>query len=133
MNNINSNGVNNFNWTKALGFGVLIWAIMFAAAAVLAGLNVALSVWVMLVLAIAAGVLSYSFAVSANPQTGGTALGYGVVFAATGIVLDLVISRQFSAGSGIFGIWTYWFGYALMLFAPSLRIGEAPTSVPRAT
>ncbi|OGE77805.1 MAG: hypothetical protein A2751_02000 [Candidatus Doudnabacteria bacterium RIFCSPHIGHO2_01_FULL_46_14] len=114
--------MNNFNWTKAFGFGALIWVIMFAAAAILVSLNVVLSVWTMLALAVIAGVLSYSFAISANPQTAGEALGYGVLWAALGIVLDLLISRQFNVGSGIFGVWTYWLGYALMLFVPSLRV-----------
>lgn len=108
--------MNNFSWSKAFGFGVLIWAVMFILASILVAFGVSIGIGWSLVLAIVMAVLSYSFAVNANAGNSGQALGYGLLWAAIGIVLDLVISRQFQ--SNIFGMWTYWVGYALILFAP---------------
>ncbi len=108
--------MNNFSWAKGFGFGVFLWLIMFVAAAVLVGLNIPLSTWSVLILAVVAGVLAFSFAVGAKPTSAGQAFGYGFLWAAIGIILDVIFSRQLN--SGIFGIWSYWLGYAAILLAP---------------
>ena len=121
----------NFNFTKAFSFGILIWLIMFALVSALVGFGIFDSVYTQLGVAIVAGVLAYAFASSANPHSATQALSYGSLFVAVGLVLDFIISRQFN--SGIFGMFTYWVGYALMLFAPTLRIQSEERSVHQAT
>ena len=111
----------NFNWYKAIGFGALIWAIMFALASAIVGFGVAVSVGWSLTLAVVIGVVTYLFAMNARSETAGQALGYGAVFTAVGVVLDLVISWQFV--SGLFSMWTYYVGYALVLLAPLVEFG----------
>ncbi len=119
--------MNNFNWAKALGYGVALWVILFVVAAIIAaGLNLELGIWAMLVLAVIAGAVAYFFGLEINPQTSGQAFAYGAAFAAIGLLLDLLVSRQFT--SGIFGIWTYWLGYVFILFAPLTAVGsQQPT------
>jgi len=109
--------MNNFSWTKAFGFGVAIWLIMFIVAAVLvSGMGIALGTGLWIALAVLAGIVAYSFALGTDSATGGEALGYGAVWVAVGIVLDTLISHRFL--SNIFGLWQYYIGYALVLFAP---------------
>ena len=119
--------MNNFSWAKALGFGLLIWMIMFISAAILLlGLKFSLSVGTLLVLSIIAGLVSYSFGNVVDPQNATQALGYGTVWAATGLLLDLLVSNQ--QQPGIFQIWAYWLGYALVLFMPlTAKSAQQPT------
>lgn len=123
--------MNNFNWLKAIGFGIVIWAIMFAVTWATIGLGIFGSVWTQLALALIAGIASYAFAMNAKATDVGPALGYGAMFAAIGIVLDLIISRVFVAG--LFSMWTYYLAYAAILFAPSIELGFRgnPSSVTR--
>ena len=108
-----------FNWYKALGFAVLIWAVMFALVWATIGMGIFGSVWTQIGLAVIAAVVTYLFASNTKTSDVGSALGYGAVFAAVGIVLDLIISRQFVAG--LFSLWTYYLTYAAILFAPSVQ------------
>ena len=110
--------MNNFSWSKAFGFGILLWAILFVVGLLLVTFGVTLSIGWVVGMAVLAAILSYSFALATSSRTSGQALGYGFLWAAIGIVLDLIITRQFSAGEGVFNQWSYWVGYALILFAP---------------
>lgn len=105
-----------FNWFKAIGFGALIWAIMFALASVLVALGATIGIGWSFMLALAIGLIAYSFGVYANPASAAQGLGYGITFAAVGIVLDYLISTHFH--STIFGVWTYWLGTLLVILAP---------------
>ncbi len=111
--------MHNFSWAKAIGFGVLLWAILFVVAAIMAGLGVAVTAWSVFVLAIIAGGLAFSFTVGARPANSAQAFGYGFVWMAAGLVLDLIITQQLR--SAIFGFWSYWLGYVLVLVAPWLE------------
>jgi hypothetical protein len=109
--------MNNFSWAKAIGYGVSIWLVMFIIAAILvSGMSVALSNGTWLTLAIVAGIVSYLFALGTEAATSAQALGYGLAWAVVGMILDAIISRRFQ--SNIFGLWEYYFGYALVLLAP---------------
>lgn len=113
--------MDKFNWSKALGFAVLIWIVMFAIVWATIGMGIFNSVWTQVILAIIVGIAAYLFAVNTKAVDVGPALGYGAVWAVVGIALDLIISRQFVPG--LFGLWTYYLAYALILFAPSLELG----------
>jgi hypothetical protein len=110
--------MNNFNWKKAIGLGVGLWLVLFIVAMILVVFGVTLSVGWMFLLAILAAIIAYSLSVNVDPRSTGTAFGYGLTWAAVGIILDSLISSQFAAGQGIFGLWSYWVGYALVLLAP---------------
>jgi FtsH-binding integral membrane protein len=108
--------MNKFNWSKATGFGVLTWVIMFVLASIVVAFGATLAAGWGYVLAVVAGVVAYSFAINADSANVGQAFGYGLTFAVIGIVLDMLISARFQ--SGIFSMATYWVGYALVFFAP---------------
>lgn len=115
--------MNKFNWLKGISFGILIWLAAFVIGAILVAMGATLNVWWMLVLAVIAGALSYIFAGNANPRTTGQAFGYGLTWAVIGLALDLAITYRFSGTTVIASMWTYWFGYALVLMAPWLNVG----------
>lgn len=112
--------MNTFNWTKAVVFGVLIWAAMFLLVWATISMAVFSSVWAQLALALVAGVLTYLFAMNVKAAGMNAVLGYGVAFVAIGIVLDLIISQRLV--SGLFNLWTYYLAYAVILFAPSVEL-----------
>jgi hypothetical protein len=112
-----------FNWYKALGFGVLVWAVGGAALWVLAATTLS-PAWGHGIVAAVIGITAYLFAINAQPEDVGQALGYGAVFVAVGMALDAVITRTFDAH--IFTTWQYYLGYALALFAPLFR-AELPS------
>ena len=123
--------MNKFSWTKAIGFGIAIWAAIFIVASiVVSGLGIALGTGTFTALAILAGILSYLFAIGTGSKNSAQALGYGVVFTAVGVVLDTLISYQFQ--SNIFSQWQYYLGYALVLLAPWIEYGlEGSEAHPR--
>lgn len=102
-----------------MGFGALVWLVMFAAASAIVGFGAAIGTGWGITLAVAVGILAYVAGVFAESENSGQALGYGLVFAAVGLILDFAISARF-AGS-LSSQWTYWLGYALVLFAPWLE------------
>lgn len=112
--------MNKFNWLKALGFGVLIWAVMFVLVWAAISMGIFSSVWTQVILAIIAGVMTYALTANTKPSEVVPALGYGAVFAAIGIILDLAISQQLV--SGLFGLWAYYLTYAVILLAPTLQL-----------
>jgi hypothetical protein len=118
----------NFSWSKAFGFGVLIWAILFVVGAILVGIGVSLSTGWLFVLALVGAVLSYSFATNADPATVGSAWGYGIMWALIGLILDVIITQQFEATEYIFSQWSYWLGYAFILLAPWVEAAAHQTT-----
>ncbi|MEK7512581.1 MAG: hypothetical protein AAB601_00080 [Patescibacteria group bacterium] len=116
------------NWKKGIGYGALIWVIMFAVLSALmafAGAGVTLSI-----AAIVLGViLAFVFAGKVDLSSVGTALGYGVLWAVVGLVLDLIVTMQFAPD--LFSDWLYWVGYVLLAATPAVKKiavkPEAPT------
>lgn len=120
--------MNNFSWSRAFGFGVLAWLIMFAATSALVGFKVNMaSVWWGLGIAVIAGLTSFILAGYSKIESSNQALGYGAMWVVMGLALDLVISWQFN--SSIFTSWEYWVGYALVLIAPWLEYELRGTGV----
>ena len=117
----------NFNWFKAIGFGVLNWAVMFAVASLLVSLGVTINIGWSLALAVVMGITAYLFSMNAKAENAGSALGYGATFVVLGVILDLLISSYFV--SGLFNMWTYYVGYALVLLAPIMEFGARGSDV----
>ncbi|MFA6422642.1 MAG: hypothetical protein WCV92_04550 [Candidatus Buchananbacteria bacterium] len=112
------------NWKKAIGFGILIWLIMFALVSATLGWYDQL--WFRIVLAIIAGIISLILAGYIKPSSYARALTYGVVFVVIGVILDLLVTRRFNAA--IFSDWVLWLSYVLVLVAPMLRVQKKSTT-----
>jgi len=108
--------MNNFSWSKAIGYGAIIWLIIFAFVSGLVGLGLYGSVWVQLGIALLVGILAYVFAQSTAVKGIPQALSYGIIWVIIGLLLDLVVTMRFEPA--IFSSWTLWIGYALTLLAP---------------
>ncbi|MBI5071286.1 hypothetical protein HZB93_00065 [Candidatus Falkowbacteria bacterium] len=111
------------NWKKAIGFGAIIWALMFVIVSAFIGFKVQESLWLSIGFAIIAGVLSFIFAGYVKPKNYGLALGYGFSWLVVGVILDVIVTMRFNPA--IFGDWTLWLGYGLGVLAPLLRVKKA--------
>lgn len=109
------------NWTKAIGFGVLIWLIMFAVVSVISDWYQG-NTWVKIVVILLAGAIAFFLAGYVKPSSAGLAIGYGLVWVVVGLALDYLITKRFN--SEIFSLWSVWTGYALILLAPLLKVEE---------
>ncbi len=107
------------NWKKTIGFGALIWVIMFAVVSALIGFKVFDLSWAKIVTVLAAGISSYIFAGYARPENSSRALMFGISWVLTGFILDWFISLKFN--SLLFYSRTLWAGYVLIFLAPLLR------------
>lgn len=106
-----------FNWYKAIGFGVVIWLVMFALISALVGFDITTdTLWIGIGTAAVAGIASYIAALFTKVENMWLALAYGASWVVVGVALDLLISMRFNAD--IFTQWQYWLGYALVLLAP---------------
>ena len=109
----------SFNWAKGLGFGALIWLILFAFTSALVGFEVMDTFGGQTLTMGVAAILTYGLSYSIRPADGYQAFGYGFLWAAIGILLDLVITYQFNPA--VFSAWQYWVSYALVLFMPMVE------------
>jgi len=109
-----------FNWKKAIGFGVLIWIIMFVTASIFVAYGVQSGTVMSLVILLVTLLAAYFCARNLVPTRCGQALGYGLVFAVIGIVLDFVISSRFVGG--MFSSMWYWVSYALVVLTPCIAV-----------
>lgn len=116
------------NWLKTIGFGALIWILMFVIVSTLMAYGLYANIYEKAIVALIAGVLSFFAAGFLRPDKINTALIYGIVFVVTGVVLDALITMRFSAD--IFYSKALWLGYVLVLLAPLLKVkkgSEVPT------
>ena len=121
------------NWKKALGFGVLVWIIMFVVISILVAYQIVPAGGEPMVASLAMMVLSlvlvYLFVrLYVAPKSAKEAIWYGVVFAVVGIILDFVISQRFAPG--MFASVVYWLSYLLMIFVPILAVKKMPVVEP---
>ena len=108
----------NPNLKKALrviGFGVLLWVIMFAVvSALLTWYNQ--FIWVKVIVAIIAGVIAFILTGYIKPKNIARALALGLIWVIVGVILDALVTMRFNAE--IFQSWSLWLGYFLVLVAP---------------
>ena len=112
------------NVKNTLVFGAVIWVIMFAVASAFAGYKVGDQLWAQIIIMLATAAVAYLFARPAAPHSAASALLFGVIWAALGLVLDYIISRKFAPG--LYSQWPYWVSYALIVLAPLLAIKKQP-------
>ena len=104
---------------KLVGYGILIWLIMFAVvAAFLPSYNE--KTWVKVAVVIFAGLLALILAGRAEPNSVTIALGYGLGWAIIDLMMDVLVTMKYDAN--IFQSKWFWAGYILILLAPLLRI-----------
>ncbi len=72
------------------------------------------------VIIILSGLLSFVAAKYVRPKKVSEALAYGLSWVVIGVILDLLVTRQFKAD--IFTSKALWVGYLLILLAPLLRV-----------
>jgi hypothetical protein len=112
--------MNTFSWSKAFGFGVLIWAIMAIALWILSSINGLNPLWTHGIVAVMGAVAAYFFGRSSQAEHLDQAVGYGFSWAVMVLLLDLAVTQWFDAH--IFNAWQQWMSYALILLAPLLQV-----------
>ena len=111
------------NWLKTIGFGALIWVLMFAIVSALMAYGLYANIYEKAIVALIAGVLSFFATGFLKPDKINTALIYGIVFVVIGVILDALITMRFN--NQILLSKAVWLGYLLILLAPLLRIKKA--------
>ncbi len=118
------------NWKKAIGFGILLWVLMFAIVSVFIGFKIYDYLWIEILIAVIGGIISFILAGYVKPKSYGTALSYGVSWLVVGVILDIIVTMRFNAA--IFTAWTLWLGYGLGVLAPLLRVKKQSVTSPMA-
>ncbi len=113
----------NFNFGRAIGFGILLWIIVFALSALAMAVGWTGFAVVGFIIAVIAGILAFVFAGYVHEDNALMAFYTSLTFVVITAVLDLVITMRFS--STIFSQWTLWLGYALIFIAPFMQVGNA--------
>lgn len=108
------------DFKKAIGFGVLIWILMFVVVSIFIGFNIYDKAIVKILTAIIGGIIVFIIAGKVKLETKNIALSYGIMWVLTGIILDAIITMRFN--SKIFSDWSLWLGYVLVLLVPLLRV-----------
>lgn len=119
------------NWKKAIGFGALLWVLMFVVVSALIGFKIQESLWLEIGIAIVSGGISFILAGYVKPKSFGMALGYGFSWLVVGVILDAIVTMRFDPA--IFTSWSLWLGYGLVVLAPLLRVKKqlfVPPSMP---
>lgn len=107
------------NFKKIIGFGILIWLIMFAVVSTVLPWY-SRFLWMQILVAIVAGIVSYILAGNIHISSIKAALGTSIIWIFIGLILDTLITMRFK--SEIFYSWQLWLGYLLMAIAPFLRV-----------
>lgn len=108
------------DWKKTIGFGALLWAIMFALVSFFMAYKLYPAEGMDIIVAVIAGVLSFLLAGYAKPNSINNALALGLSWVVVGLILDALITTKFEPT--LFGSWIYWLSALLVLLAPTLRV-----------
>jgi len=118
-----------FNCKKALGFGALVWAVMFIVVCILIAYKMPQNMLFTVITTVISLVTVYFCAKNIAPKSSMEAIKYGFVFAVVGIVLDFLISRMFAPN--IFNSLSYWISYLLVILVPLLTVKKVPVEQPQ--
>ncbi|MEI8175144.1 MAG: hypothetical protein WCG28_04315 [bacterium] len=108
------------NWKKGIGFGALVWAVMFIVVCILLGYKMPQNIIFDIIVTLFSLIAVYFCAKNITPKSYMEAMEYGLVFVVVGIVLDFLISRMFAPN--IFSSVSYWISYLLVMFVPLLAV-----------
>ncbi len=102
---------------KRIGWGALIWVVMFVWVTVIMFVFKLTTGWFPYMLTwIATVLLAWLAATKSNLKNYGDSLFASVIWIATGLLLDWIITTKFNAK--IFSSWSLWVGYGLLLVVP---------------
>ncbi len=118
-----------FNWLKTLGYGTLFWVIMSFFVWTLASFGLYDSLVSKTFIVVAAGTLSALFVENITLYRTPLTFFYGLAFVVIGMVLDLLISLQFTRV--VFMTGTYWLSYAAILAGPMLNLKNRDSENPK--
>lgn len=104
------------NILRAIGYGVVLWALMFAIVSAL--LPWYEMTWMKVLLVIVSGVGAYLLAMFAKIEDKNQALLYGSIWLMVALVLEALITARFNPN--IFNETELWIGYFLTMCAPIL-------------
>jgi len=112
-----------FNWKKGLGFGAIVWAIMFIVVCILLAYKMPQNMLFTAIVTLISLIAVFFFAKNIAPKNYMEALEYGLVFAVVGIILDFLISKRFAPD--IFYQASYWVSYLLVVLVPLLTVKKS--------
>ena len=99
----------------------MVWAIMFVIACIFVAYKVpSTSTFFNIILTVLSAIAILIVAGLVAPKNAGQAIGYGLIFAVVGIVLDYMISSKFAPG--MFRSSYYWLSYLLVIILPLFRV-----------
>jgi len=111
------------DWKKAIGFGLLMWMIMFAVVSALMAVGLAEWSWLWIITAIIAGVVGFALAKWVKPKAISLGIGYALIWVVIGLALDALVTRYFAPD--ILTDWTLYVGYGVFVVGATLgSLGE---------
>ncbi|MCL5794798.1 MAG: hypothetical protein M1338_00335 [Patescibacteria group bacterium] len=106
---------------KRIGWGVLIWVIMFVWVTVLMFVFKLTTGWLTYVLSwLASILLAWLAANKSNLKNVTDALLTGLIWIVVGVALDWIVTTKFSPQ--IFSSWSLWVGYGLLLIVALFNV-----------
>ena len=108
------------SWKQALGFGVFIWVLIFAIVSVFVAFKAYDNTYAKIAIVIIAGLLSFAVAGRIGALDVPKAAAYGLIWAATGLILDVLVTTKFNPT--VFETKSIWVSYAFLILAPILRV-----------
>jgi hypothetical protein len=119
----------NFNWKKGIGYGVLVWVVMFIVVSILLAYKMQQGTMFDIIVTVITLIAAFLLAKNIAPKSAGLAFSYGLLFAIVGILLDLLISKRFAPN--IFNSIFYWVSYVLVVLVPLLAVKKQVVESPR--
>lgn len=115
------------NWKKTIGFGIIIWVVIFIFVTILVGFKVnteAFFWWLIteIVLIITTVILAKKLTLTKIQ----VALSTGLVWVIITLILDLIITARFTTME-FFNSWQIWVSYAIILVVPVFCIKKEMT------
>lgn len=108
------------NIKRGIGFGLLLWVIMFVVASVFVAFNMQDATLLSVLMLVISAVAVFILAGYVMPKSFGQALSYGLLWAVVGIILDYLISVKFAPD--MFSSAYYWISYLLVVLVPMLKV-----------
>ena len=120
----------SFQWGKGIGYGLLIWLVVFAAVSAFVGFGIYANIWMKAITILLVGIATYIAALKIHAHTVVTALGYGILWVAVGLALDAIVS--IGSGSFVFQPQYGFFGGDLnaLQIRPRIKVSSRLTLEP---
>jgi|GEM_PF-1568782 len=112
---------------KKLGYGVAIWAIIYLVATGFVAYNVMDSFGAKIVMIIIVAGLAVWAGTKIQEQSSAKVMRYTVSWVMIGLILDLILTVPFT-GVSIFGDWSLWVNYGLIIVLPLFTYKKIDTT-----